>query len=532
MENWLTKKLNLKNLESFNALTEKLQKILVGEPAATLDAKRPSYENLRITIVRGLGFVYAVAFSIVYFQGLALWGKDGLLPIDRFIQPILNRSHVSGAFWRLPSLFYFITPDVALRPLALLGITLAVVMMLGYANFWILLVPWAIQLSLVNSGQLFYGYGWETQILEFTFLSFFLVPLMDPRLRHRPTPAPRVVIWAMRWMLFRLMLGAGLIKIRGDQCWRDLTCLIPFYETQPNPHPLSYFFFQLPSAILKLGVVANHFVELIVPFGFFGPAWLRRICGIIAIFFQFNLILSGNLSWLNWLSIVMCFACFDDQFLAGVRPLFRRPPQPVIPTENCWAQRYILAGFAVLIIGLSWSPTINLLSPRQAMNTSYNYWHLLNSYGAFGSVGKERLQVIISATTDSILWPETTWEEYQFKCAPGDVTRRPCLVTPYHYHLDWQMWFSAMYPELREEWLYRLAVRLLEKDSGVEELFASVPFSEKPTFIKMDLYRYRFAKWSDWPRVWWERERVGEYLPPTELKDTLTEGYRKSSKSF
>ena len=409
-------------------------------------------------------------------------------------------------------------------------------MILGFANFWILLCLWLFQLSLVNSGQLFYSYGWETQILEFTFLAFFFTPFLDPRLKNSAAPAPRVVIWGMRWMLFRLMIGAGLIKIRGDECWRDLTCLIHFYETQPNPHPFSYFFHLMPDLLLKVGVVANHFVELIVPFGFFGPARLRRLAGVIAILFQFGLIAGGNLSWLNWLTIVMCLACFDDEFLGLFRKLLGRPQAAPVWREYASGTRFrntraylttfVILFFTIKIISLSWYPTLNLISDRQAMNTSYDGWHLVNSYGAFGSVGKDRYAVMISATTDTSVNEKTNWQEYEFKCAPGDVKRRPCLITPYHYHLDWQMWFSAMYPELREEWLYRLTVRLLEKDPTVEALFQSVPFKTRPTFIKMDWYLYKFAKWNDWPGVWWERKHLGEYMPPTRLEDALSKNYR------
>ena len=54
------------------------------------------------------------------------------------------------------------------------------------------------------------------------------------------------MIWIWRWMLFRLMFGAGLIKLRGDPCWRNLTCLDYYFETQPMPNPLSWYFHWLP----------------------------------------------------------------------------------------------------------------------------------------------------------------------------------------------------------------------------------------------------------------------------------------------
>ena len=70
----------------------------------------------------------------------------------------------------LPSLFYFGHSDRLIWGLGLVGMVLAAALMAGYANVFMLLALWLVQLSFVNSGQLFYGYGWETQLLELTFL--------------------------------------------------------------------------------------------------------------------------------------------------------------------------------------------------------------------------------------------------------------------------------------------------------------------------------------------------------------------------
>src|SRR5436189_3868404 len=105
-----------------------------------------------------------------------------------------------------------------------------------------------------------------------------------------------------RWVRFRLMFGAGLIKLRGDPCWRDLTCLVYHYQSQPIPNPLSWYFNRLPLSVNKGGVLFNHLAELVAPFGYFVPLGaVRNAAGIITVLFQGTLILSGNLSWLNWL---------------------------------------------------------------------------------------------------------------------------------------------------------------------------------------------------------------------------------------
>src|SRR5262249_52009123 len=113
---------------------------------------------------------------------------------------------------------------------------------------------------------------------------------------------------------------AGLIKVRGDPCWRELTCLADHYETQPNPSPLSYYFHAMPMWFHKGGTLFNHFVELVVPFGLFGPRKVRHAAGAFIVAFQVILILSGNLSFLNWLTIVVALAAFDDSLFERILP--------------------------------------------------------------------------------------------------------------------------------------------------------------------------------------------------------------------
>ena len=59
------------------------------------------------------------------------------------------------------------------------------------------------------------------------------------------------------------------------------------------------------------------------------------------------------------------------------------------------------------------------------------------------SVTKERTEVIYQGTYDDPSNRKAVWEEYEFKCKPGTIKRRPCLISPYHYRLDWLLWFSA-----------------------------------------------------------------------------------------
>ena len=187
--------------------------------------------------------------------------------------------------------------------MACLGVALSLLVLLGFANAIVMALLWAIYLSFVHIGQDWYGYGWEIQLLETGFLAIFLCPLFDGRpFPRRPPPAP--VIGLLRWLTFRIMLGAGLIKLRGDPCWRDLTCLNYHYETQPIPNPLSRTLHFMPRWFQKLGVLFNHLNELIAPWFVFGPRAARHVAGALLLSFQITLIFSGNLSFLNYLTLV------------------------------------------------------------------------------------------------------------------------------------------------------------------------------------------------------------------------------------
>ncbi len=263
------------------------------------------------------------------------------------------------------------------------------------------------------------------------------------------------LIWIWRWTLFRLMFGAGLIKLRGDSCWRDLTCLNYYFETQPMPNPLSWYFHWMPHGVHAAGVVINHIVEVIVPFAYFAPQPFASIAGIITILFQGVLIVSGNLSWLNWLTLVLCIPLISDRWLAWL-PV--HPPADLL--DGAGVSRWRCTSWPRSSALLSIAPVMNMLSSRQMMNASFEPLHLVNTYGAFGSITRERYRDRARGDERRDDRPDSTaWREYEFKGKPGDPARRPPQVAPYHLRLDWLMWFEAMAPVAAERLVLQPARR-------------------------------------------------------------------------
>lgn len=468
---------------------------------------RPSYVLTRFVLLRLLGLVYFVAFMSALLQARGLVGEHGLLPMRAWLSALARVSGGRGlAFVRAPSLFWIDASDTSLVVVCALGAILSLAVVVGVTNAAVMLALWILQTSLHAVGQVFWGYGWEIQLLETGMIAVFLCPLRTWRARDATAP-PEIAIWLMRWLVVRIMLGAGFIKMRGDPCWRELTCLLTHYETQPNPSPLSWVLHQMPPWFHQAGVLFNHFVELFVPVFALGPRRTRHLAGGFMIAFQAILIASGNLSFLNWLTIVPAIACFDDGFWPRRIPRASRPPPTTL-------HRRAAIAYAALVAVLSVQPVVNLFSSQQAMNAGFDPLYLVNTYGAFGSVSKERDEIVVEGSDDGV-----TWKEYELPCKPGDVLRRPCLVTPYHYRLDWQMWFAAMSSYEEEPWFVVMVDRLLRGEPAVLALFAKNPFPDHPPrFVRAELYRYRFTRWGEGP-AWWRRERIGEYLRPVTVDD-------------
>ncbi|XP_053495413.1 lipase maturation factor 1 [Ictalurus furcatus] len=531
--------------QSDNSSSETVQQNEKYDQKEKVRLRTGTYWLTRIVLLRSIAFMYFVAFTVAYNQNKQLIGEKGLTPCKDYLRSV--KRYVGGkismaALTYAPTILWFLDwedMNANLDGIALAGLALSgFVLLLGKANMIIMAVLWILYHSIVNVGQLWYSFGWESQLLETGFLCIFLCPLWSLAQTPRHSPPSLISIWSFRWLIVRIMLGAGLIKIRGDRCWRDLTCMDYHYETQPVPNPMSYFLHHSPWWFHRFETISNHFIELVVPFFTFMGRRMCMVNGVLQILFQVVLIISGNLSFLNWLTIVPSLACFDDAALAFLWPI-RRTNQTLLKLQNEEAagqtatkgmliRRVVNVAFGILITYLSVPVVINLLSPRQVMNTSFDPLRIVNTYGAFGSITKERTEVVFQGTLNASHSDDgVVWEEYEFLCKPGALDRRPCLISPYHYRLDWLMWFAAFQTYEQNEWIIQIAGRLLANDSTVLSLMDHNPFQgkDKPRWIRGEHFRYKFTKPGSASAAkgkWWVRKRIGPYFPPVNL-----EGLRK-----
>lgn len=499
-------------------------------------AHAATYELTRSLFLRALGATYFTAFLISKNQNKPLIGDRGLTPARH----VLDKTEHLPLGKRPISLFYGVKNRAKLDPwldaVAITGMTFAAVPLFvpQCTTLPVMAALWLLYHSLVSVGGPFFGFMWESQLLETGFLGMCAVPIFA----GAAMPPVWFSLLANRWLLWRLMLGAGLIKLRGDRCWRcwnsnQPSCLEYFFETQPVPSPLARHLHFMPKWFHRGSTYTNHAVELVLIWLVLLPpvtqslAFLGGIAGLIQVLFQCTLIAFGNLSFLNVLTIVPAIWCFNDAQLAPVFGFLSNPGSGGLAAVNApvaqgWAAQAPYVLLAALLAKLSGRALHNLfLAKKQQMNSTFgSVWRLVNSYGAFGVVNEERTEIVISGAMSYDV-PEQEWREYQFAVKPGD-TRRPLpFIVPYHHRLDWCVWLAALQASrsgVGPTWVLPLLQRLATNDPGVAGLLAKGgnPFQDgaPPAVLKVERYKYAFVQpgGSSSGEVW-RRERLGYYFP-------------------
>jgi hypothetical protein len=472
------------------------------------------YDVARQVLQRGTGVLLCLAFLQALGQFRPLLGERGLLPVPAFTAQV--------AFRDAPSLFHLRYSDRLLAVVGWTGVVASVSLVVGLPQagpWWVptlvLLLLWWLYLSIVNVGQRFYGFGWEMLLCEMAFLVAWF--------GSDAVPVPFLMVLAARWLLFRLELGAGLIKWRGGREWRDLTALDYHHETQPMPGPFSWHAHHLPRWWHRIEVVGNHVSQLALPWLLWLPQPLPSVAGIVVVLTQGWLVITGNFAWLNWAAIVLGAAMVSDGVWAALLGRLPFGPDGGAPAAGAGADLpvdyvAVVTVVVVLLAVLSVRPALNLASRYQRMNASFEPYRLVNAYGAFGTVTRRRDEVVVEGSAAEHPGPDD-WQEYEFRGKPGDVGRRPPQVAPYHLRLDWLMWFLPL-GSGGTVWFERFLLRLLEADPATLRLLRRDPFDgERPHWVRARLFRYRYTTPEEHRRTgaWWVRRELAVIVDPVSL---------------
>jgi hypothetical protein len=431
-----------------------------------------------------MGAIYAVAFVSFGVQAAGLIGSRGILPFGEYLDAV--RQSVGGwAYWYVPTVLWMSPSDGAMALVWIAGALCGLIALAGWRQRWMLAGCWVLWMSVCSVGQDFLSFQWDILLAEAGFLSIFASESL-------------VMVWLFRLLIFRLMFLSGVVKLAsGDQTWRNLTAMQYHYETQPLPTPLAWWMHQLPNPVLRVSTAIMFVTELAVPFLFFAPRRLRVIGAWVTIALQVLILLTGNYTYFNWLTIALCLWLF-------IEPADRKVRWPG-------------AVFGVVIGGLGMLTVLGTAGvplPRPALRlmAGIDPLRLVNSYGLFAVMTTTRPEIIVEGSNDG-----ETWQVYEFRYKPGDVRRAPPIVAPHQPRLDWQMWFAALGTARENRWFVGLMERLLRAEPSVVSLLAWDPFGGKPPkYIRARVFQYHFTRFGE--PGWWRREEAGMYLGPVSLR--------------
>jgi predicted DCC family thiol-disulfide oxidoreductase YuxK len=483
-----------------------------------------SHVLARWVFLRLLGIIYLIAFASLGVQILGLVGKNGLLPVEQYLQLIRDNVGVER-YWHFPTLAWFNTGDGFLQFLCWGGAALSLLLIIGTAQRVMVVLLWIFYLSLFYVGQTFLSFQWDILLLETGFLAIFFAPMNIVPRPGQESPPPKIILWLFKLLLFRLMFFSGYVKLAvSDPFWSKLTALTVHYETQPIPTSLSWYLHQLPQWV-HVGSCALMFViELGIPFLIFLPRRPRFLSCSLIILLMVLIMASGNYNFFNLLSIALCALLLDDAVWKKVLPkrLWPNIEAPPVRSRSARIGIAIVACVVILLNVVRWvdlfAERTNVPRPVQTISGWFSPFMIVNSYGLFRVMTNPRYEIMIEGSNDG-----TTWLEYEFKYKPGDVRRALPWVEPHQPRLDWQMWFAALGNYQQNPWFVNLCVRLLQGTPSILELIGKNPFPQSPPrYIRAQLYEYHFTNSNehDSTRAWWKREFKGLYLPPISLRVT------------
>jgi len=509
---------------------------LLSEPAR--DAT-----TVRWLFLRLLAICYVIAFFSLGLQITGLLGEHGILPATEMMRSLGEHSVGLGIkkFFLLPTFCWYRADDDFLRLQCWPGVALALLALGGVAQKLSFFLLWAFYLSLSTVGEVFLGYQWDALLLEMGLLGLLFAPASLHPVRAAAHPVSKGSLWLIRWLLFRLMISSGAVKLlSGDPTWRDLSALNYHYQTQPLPTWIGWYAHHLPGWWHKASVIAMYAIELGVPALIIAPRRFRLSACACLIVLQLVIAATGNYGFFNLLTAVASLSLLDDQFMREHTPrrwrsvLFRwmgLEPRPLENgNESSGARAFRImarssAGLVLIVVGIVSSMVFlapfghprSWPRPLVALYSVAAPFRSINNYGLFAVMTTNRPEIIVEGSLDG-----QTWLPYEFKWKPGELKRRPSFVEPHQPRLDWQMWFAALGDYRENPWFMNFCCRLLQGAPDVLALLEKNPFPKQPPlFVRATLYEYQFTTMEERSRTgnWWKREYKGRYCPTLSLKE-------------
>lgn len=447
-----------------------------------------NYTISSLIFFRGLGVIYFLAFFSLFQQVGGLFCSDGISPIGSLVLYVKKVFGKRG-FLKAPSIFLFKSDDKFLKFCTILGVLLSLLLMAGIFPPITIFLLWILYLSFVSLGQEFLSYQWDILLLEVSVLAFFL----------SLSSAPSAMgIFCFQFFLFRFLFSSGYCKIRADKNWRNLSSMRYHFETQPLPNPLSWYFHQFSLRFFKPTTFLVLFLELVVPFLFFGPPNVKFWGFFLSVFLQALIILSGNFCFFNFLTILLHVFLINDNYYPFIS--FNLSSGPNILLE-------IIFG---IFLGLNFLRFLGLFFKKFESIRILPTFCLINSYGLFARMTTKRYEINLEGSLDGV-----AWQRIPFKYKVENPCERNLQIAPLQPRLDWQMWFLALDPSNLSPWFNDFLEKIFKGSEEVISLLGEYPFKEvPPKFVRVSVYLYRFSSFKERKETknFWIRENLSSFV--------------------
>lgn len=456
-------------------------------------------------LVRAVALLYLVTFLSLQGQVLGLAGARGITPVRDVVRAAW-RDYGPRAPLYFPSVLLASSSDRTLRALPTLGALSALASLVGGPwSIAALGLAWILHLSLDVAIDLLYP--WDSVLFELGFLVLFLpAPSLLGWSPASEDGAP-LVLWATRWLLFRVLFGFGKYKFFGPGRlhWDYLR---GFMVTLPLSTPLGLWAHRaLPRSFFRAGLVLLGVVELVLPWRLLWPGSAPFVAfGVVALMVAIQL--TGNFGFFNLAVAMLTIAALPSLALPSLELASAHPL--AFAALTTWA----LAGLVQLPfhswITRAWPywpgiarHRLPLVRGLAAFARLLSPFRLAHAYGVFSPEGGPPVKWMLAIEA----FDGARWRDWPFRFLPSTRDVRGAFVAPYHPRLDHLLVYEAMglshhtlmgsvvgignpYRFSRRGLVDRLLQRLLEGSEHVEALVGPAP-AGRPKSLRVRLRMLR-----------------------------------------
>lgn len=467
--------------------------------SAGADGPSRSYHRGTQLFVQAIGAVQMLAFGSFWVQLEGLVGSHGLFPARRNME--LAAAQGFG-FWDAPSVAWWSASDTVLHSICAAGVLCGALAAARIAAPLTLTLAGALYLSLFPIADRFFGYQWDTLLIDATWVAVACSSWSSQR------QAQRIARAAACFLSFRLVFVSGLVKLSsGDPTWRSLEALEYHFWTQPLPGPLAPAGDLLPEPILAALCLLVLALELVAPFLLFIPGRARRIGVSLLLALQAGIALTGNYGFFNLLCAALLLPLIDDAWFRFTLEAQPSAYEPTYAERMRQSARGVVLALSSILLGAIpvWGAIAGWRHLPSAVHDLYSATRparLGNAYGLFAVMTTDRIELTFEGTLDGEHW----WA-YSLPYRPDDLGRGPTQVAPHMPRLDWGLWFAALGHPDHEPLVGAVENALLDANPHVLALFEHDPFHGRaPQAVRVRRWRYRFDHHT--PSKWWRRSQV------------------------